>query len=54
MDMALIVTLPRRVGSFFYFDFFSCLAFFFSLMDFAGFFLSSFLASLDFAIVSSG
>ena len=34
-----------------YFDFFSCLAFLFSMMDFAGFFLTSFLASLDFAII---
>ena len=33
-----------------YFDFFSRLAFLFSLMDLAGFFLTSFLASLDFAI----
>ena len=35
-----------------YFDFFSCLAFLFSMMDFAGFFLTSFLASLDFAITN--
>jgi hypothetical protein len=33
-----------------YFDFFSSLAFLFSLMDFAGFFFTSFLMSLDFAI----
>lgn len=33
-----------------YFDFFACLAFLFSWMDFKGFFLTSFLASLDFAI----
>jgi hypothetical protein len=33
-----------------YLDFFSSLAFRFSLMDLAGFFLTSFLASLDFAI----
>jgi len=31
-------------------DFLACLAFLFSMMDFAGFFLTSFLASLDFAI----
>ena len=34
-----------------YFDLFSNLAFLFSLMDLAGFFLTSFLASLDFAIM---
>jgi len=33
-----------------YFDFFSSLAFLFSLMDLAGFFLTSFLTSLDLAI----
>jgi len=33
-----------------YFDFLACLAFFFSCMDFKGFFLTSFLASLGFAI----
>lgn len=35
-----------------YLDFRSSLAFFFSLMDFDGFFLTSFLASLDFAIIN--
>jgi hypothetical protein len=35
-----------------YFDFFSNLAFLFSMMDFAGFFLTSFLMSLDFAIAN--
>ena len=33
-----------------YLDFRACLAFLFSLMDFVGFFLASFLTSLDFAI----
>jgi hypothetical protein len=33
--------------------FFSCLAFFFSLADLAGFFFSSFLESIDFAMLSS-
>jgi hypothetical protein len=35
-----------------YFNFFSSFAFLFSLMDFAGFFLTSFLISLDFAITN--
>jgi hypothetical protein len=36
-----------------YLNFFSSFAFLFSLMDFAGFFLTSFLASFDFAITAS-
>jgi hypothetical protein len=39
---------PGREPAYF---FFSSLAFLFSLIDFAGFFLTSFLASLDLAII---
>ena len=42
--------LPTNWKKFTYVDFRSSLAFFFSLIDFAGFFLASFLMFLDFAI----
>ena len=45
-------TIPQLWLKLTYFDFFSSLAFLFSLVDFAGFFLTSFLVSLDFAIIN--